>query len=146
MYRATKTFTFDSAHMLSDHVGKCRNLHGHTYTLEVTVSKSRLTFTDLPASMVLDFSIVSEVVRKTVLDRFDHAFVYDMRSDVEREIATILEAGGRKTVSLPNRSTVEYLAQLVYELLESPLRDVGVHLESVRLWETPTSYAEYQEG
>src|SRR3972149_2741585 len=63
------SYTFDAAHRIRGHAGKCAYLHGHTYHLEVTVTAEALD----PLGMVMDFDDLGEVVRKAVLDRWDHA-------------------------------------------------------------------------
>lgn len=69
----TKVFTFDSAHQLPDHPGKCRRLHGHTYRLEVTVEGE----IDARTGMVLDFYDLSSVVKEKVVSRLDHRYLND---------------------------------------------------------------------
>jgi len=65
----TSSYVFDAAHRITGHPGKCAWLHGHTYHLEVTVSSLTLN----PLGMVMDFDDLRDVVRKAVLDRWDHA-------------------------------------------------------------------------
>lgn len=69
----TKVFTFDSAHQLPNHPGKCRRLHGHTYKLEVTVEAEL----DVKTGMVLDFYDLSSVVKDKVVSRLDHRYLND---------------------------------------------------------------------
>ncbi len=69
----TKVFTFDAAHQLPNHPGKCRRLHGHTYRLEVTVAAEL----DAKTGMVLDFYDLSSVVKEKVLSRLDHRYLND---------------------------------------------------------------------
>lgn len=78
----TKIFTFDSSHMLDGHDGKCQNLHGHTYSPEITVAGS-LIESGAKAGMVMDFSDLKSIVKQSVIDPFDHAFIY--HGDNERE-------------------------------------------------------------
>lgn len=90
----TKTFTFDAAHQLPWHEGKCRHLHGHTYRLEVTVVG--------PLSedgIVMDFGDISRVVRSSIIERYDHTFLNDFIENPTAEILAVeffkqLEAGG----------------------------------------------------
>lgn len=65
--KITKIFTFDSAHRLSWHKGKCSNLHGHTYKLEVTVEG----LLD-ENGIVIDFGDLKKIVKKEILDKYDH--------------------------------------------------------------------------
>lgn len=147
MYSATKIFTFDCAHMLPKHSGKCKNLHGHTYKLEVTASIIKLNPEGPNACMVVDFATLSDVVRKWIIDRLDHAYIfegYPQERGIEQEIAIFLQDRGCKIAPLPCGTTAENLARYIYETLKQPLRDENAFLESVRLWETPTSYAEFR--
>ena len=77
----TRSFTFDAAHQLPWHAGKCRNLHGHTYRLEVGVEG--------PVSehgIVWDFADLNELVRREVLDRFDHQYLNDLMDNPTAEL------------------------------------------------------------
>ena len=73
MVELSTAHTFDAAHRIRGHPGKCAYLHGHTYHLDVTVAAERLT----PLGMVMDFDDLREVVRKAVLDPWDHATLLD---------------------------------------------------------------------
>lgn len=122
----TKRFGFEACHHLVNYDGKCANVHGHSYKLEVTVSKYIDTqcteyATDL---MVLDFKRLKDIVNREVIDKFDHS---DLNVAFENPTAEAM------CVSFYNSIKV------------SLLRYVGnVHLESVKLWETEDSYAEYR--
>lgn len=137
MLKATKTIRFDAAHILTNHQGLCRNLHGHTYRVDVTVAQDPGN----PKDMVIDFKDLKHVCEETILSRFDHSFIYDGTSPGECEIAAVLEKNDMRTVNLPFRSTAENLARYFFETLH-------VHvpgLVSVKVWETPDSVAEYSE-
>ena len=81
---ATKEVVFDCAHMLSGHEGLCKNLHGHTYKVQVTVGqvtsggRDRLIPSGPSASMVIDFKHLKEALNEVIVEPFDHAFVFDM--------------------------------------------------------------------
>lgn len=70
----TKKFTFDCAHKLINYDGKCKNLHGHTYTLLITV-QGRV---DKKSGMIIDFGILKNIVNEKVIDVFDHAYINDI--------------------------------------------------------------------
>ena len=133
MTTVTKEMTFDAAHMLSGHSGKCRNLHGHTYRMEVEVRGE-----PDESGMVLDFFELKRMMQE-VADGFDHAFLYDGRSEKERGLAAVLERDGLKTVRLPFRTTSENLARHFFELFKNHFA-----VSAVRIRETPTSCAEYK--
>lgn len=134
MTTVTKTVKFDAAHVLTNHAGPCKNLHGHTYRVDISVAQ-----TDASRDMVIDFKDLKTIATEVICDRFDHAFVYNTTSEGEREIAAVVEKHGMRVVALPFRSTAENLAKYFYEELES--RIVG--LAAVRVWETADSSAEY---
>ena len=134
MTTVTKTVKFDAAHVLTDHQGLCRNLHGHTYRVDVSVSG------ESDGDMVIDFKELKGVLAEVVLDRFDHGFIYNMCSAGESEIAAVVEKHGMRTVAIPFRSTVENLAKMFYNELKA--RVPG--LSSVKVWETVDNCAEYK--
>ena len=136
MTTATKTIKFDAAHVLTNHEGLCKNLHGHTYRVDVTVAQSA----DDTKDMVIDFKDLKRVAAETVCDRFDHAFVYNTQSEGEREIAAVVERYGMRTVALPFRSTAENLAKMFYAELKARIPGVS----SVKVWETADSCAEFR--
>ena len=142
MLKVAKEFSFDMAHLLDGHDGKCKNLHGHTYKLQVIVS-GETENSGAKKGMVIDFSDLKKVVNDLIISPMDHAFIYDQSSERETKIAQLLQQLNSKTFALPVRSTAENLAQFIFQRLKE---NVGFHLHSVRLWETPTSFAEYGEA
>lgn len=110
----TKEFTFDAAHLLTDYEGACANLHGHTYRLEVTVTG------ELRNGMIIDFSVLKDVVKREILDKVDHRMLNDV---------------------LDFRTTAENMAEWMMKAIQSALPG-RVYVTRIRLWETPTSYAE----
>ena len=136
MTTVTKTVRFDAAHILTNHQGLCKNLHGHTYRVDVSVAQADGAGGD----MVIDFKDLKRLASETVCDRFDHAFIYSTASEGEREIAAVVERHGMRTVALPFRSTAENLAKLFF----GELREKVPGLVSVKVWETAESCAEYR--
>jgi len=110
--KITKIFEFDASHQLSWHEGKCSNLHGHTYKLEVTVS-GKLN----KNGIVLDFGELKEIVNENVINILDH-----------KHLNFYFE-----------NPTAEIMARKIYKKLKTKLPK-RVKLEKVVLWETPTSY------
>ena len=137
--KITKIFTFDSSHMLDGHDGKCQNLHGHTYKLEITVSDG-IVRGGPKDGMVMDFTDLKAIVKKHIADPFDHAFIYNGGNGRECQIAALLEGWNMKTLCLPCRTTAENMAVEMYDRL----KNAGLNVCSVKLWETPTSCAEYE--
>lgn len=137
MLKVTKTVRFDAAHILTNHQGLCKNLHGHTYRVDVTVAQRPNDTGD----MVIDFKDLKRVCEEVILERFDHAFVYDETSPGESEIAAVLAKNSMRIVAMPFRSTAENLARHFFEELRSRIPG----LAGVKVWETPDSVAEYCE-
>lgn len=142
MLKVAKEFSFDMAHLLDGHDGKCQNLHGHTYKLQVIVS-GETEDNGAKKGMVIDFADLKRAVNELIISPMDHAFIYDQSSERETKIAQLLQQLNSKTFALPMRSTAENLAQFIFQRLQE---NVGFHLHSIRLWETPTSFAEYGEA
>ena len=136
MTTVTKTVRFDAAHILTNHQGLCKNLHGHTYRVDVSVAQADGKGGD----MVIDFKELKRIATETICDRFDHAFMYSTASEGEREIAAVVEKHGMRTVALPFRSTAENLAKMFFDDLCAKVPG----LASVCVWETADSCAEYR--
>ena len=131
----TKTIKFDAAHILTNHAGLCKNLHGHTYRVDVSVKD------DSENDMVIDFKDLKSIANAAICDQFDHAFIYNTQSAGECEIAAVVEKHGMRTVALPFRSTAENLAKHFFNLLKDQIQG----LASIKVWETADSCAEYRE-
>ncbi len=137
MITVTKTIRFDAAHILTNHQGLCKNLHGHTYRVDVSVAQGSGDTRD----MVIDFKDLKRIASEVVCERFDHAFIYNTESAGEREIAAVVEKNGMRTVAIPFRSTAENLAKLFFGELKARIPG----LSAVKVWETADSCAEYRE-
>ena len=137
MLTVTKSVKFDAAHVLTNHQGLCKNLHGHTYRVEASVSQQPGDTAD----MVIDFKDLKHTCEEVILSRFDHAFIYDRTSAAESEIAAVVAKNGMRAVAIPFRSTAENLSRHFFGELKA--RVPG--LCRVKVWETPDSYAEYSE-
>lgn len=137
MTTVTKTIRFDAAHILTNHQGLCKNLHGHTYRVDLSVTQPEGDTHD----MVIDFKDLKSIAAEVICARFDHAFVYSSSSEGEREIAAVVEKHGMRTVALPFRSTAENLARYFFAELKPRIP----WLSSVKVWETADSCAEYCE-
>ena len=136
MTTVTKTVRFDAAHILTNHAGLCKNLHGHTYRVDVSVAAPD----GAAADMVIDFKDLKKIAGEAICDVFDHAFMYNTESPGECEIAEVVKKHGMRTVALPFRSTAENLARHFFgELLP---RIPG--LVAVKVWETADSCAEFR--
>ncbi len=138
--RVTKEFRFEAAHALHGYDGPCRNVHGHSYELSVTVTGTPITDRKSPKlGMVMDFGDLKCLIKTQVVDPFDHALL--LNADLPLEIE---KAGEPFTnvVRLPYQPTSEnFLLEFAARIRE--LLPPGVELHSMRLRETGTSYAEW---
>ena len=132
MLTVTQECRFDAAHVLSNHAGQCKNLHGHTYRVIVEVSGA-----EPGKDMVIDFKDLKKIMEEVILSRFDHAFIYDQSSEAEREIAEVITRHGMKSMALPFRSTAENLARYIFE----GIAEKAPNVSAVRVFETPDSCA-----
>ena len=131
--RVTKLFSFEMAHALTGYDGRCRNIHGYSYKLAVTVG-GEAAAAPSPQGMVMDFSSLKAIVSEHIVEPFDHALVLSQQSCFPHDLPT-------KTIVLPFEPTTEYLLQHFASLL-TPHLPAGVALRSIRLHETESSYAE----
>lgn len=125
MLSVTKIFMFEASHQLPYYDGDCHNLHGHSYKLEVTVRGNIKSDTSNPkCGMIVDFKELKEVVNEVVIKKYDHSFLNNYFENPTAEIM------------------VKDIAEdIINALLD---KDVYLSVESCRLWETTTSYAEYR--
>ena len=138
MYKLKTAATFDSAHFLSGYNGKCANIHGHTWTIEVEVRANSLITAGEKRGMVIDFSDLKKSV-KALADRYDHTLIYEQGSLRESTLNALREEGFSLT-ELPVRPTAENFAKLFYEALSKELP-----VCSVTVYETPQNCASYEE-
>ena len=142
MIRLTKEFSFESAHALWGYGGKCREVHGHSYRLCVTIKGEPETDKDSPKlGMVMDFGELKSIVAREITDRLDHSFV--MRRTPEAEaLAASMESQFTNVVLVDYQPTCEnMLADFAARLMRALPKRVQLH--SLRLHETATSYAEW---
>jgi 6-pyruvoyltetrahydropterin/6-carboxytetrahydropterin synthase len=137
MITVTKTIKFDAAHVLTNHQGLCKNLHGHTYRVDVSVAETPGEEND----MVIDFKDLKRIAAETICEKFDHAFICNTASRGEMEIAEVVERHGMRTVRLPFRSTAENLARYFFGELKPRIPGLAM----VKVWETADSSAEYRQ-
>ncbi len=140
MFKIAKEFQFDACHMLDGHNGKCHNLHGHTYRLLVEISDELITHGS-SADMVMDYADLKLIVNQQIVDQLDHAFLYHQDSANECQIATLLQQMQRKVFAFPCRTTAEGMSKFIFDRLSHFLP-----VSMIKLWETPTSYCEYQRS
>lgn len=144
--QVTKEFQFDCAHLLTGHASLCKNLHGHTYKLQVEL-EGPLELEGPSEGMVIDFSHLKEIVKLNIVDCFDHAFIYWANApedSVEYKLAEVARRGGLRTVALQDRPTAENMSVMFYDIISKAFFGSQIKVASIKLWETPTSFAEYK--
>lgn len=130
-----KIFTFDSAHQLIGHKGKCSNLHGHTYKLEVVLKGKPLAEEGhSDEGFVIDFGDIKAAVQEILINHLDHAFL----AMGNEPVLETLQQTGSKVALLSFRTTAENMAAY----MAFRLKQAALPVYSVKLWETPTSWAE----
>ncbi len=140
MYKIAKEFQFDACHMLDGHKGKCHNLHGHTYRLIVEIS-DQLRPHGSSKEMVMDFADIKTIINQSIISQLDHAYLYDASNSNECKIADLLQQMQRKVFAFPCRTTAEGMSRFIFNQLCDKLP-----VSKITLWETPTSYCEYQQS
>ncbi|GFR34705.1 6-carboxytetrahydropterin synthase QueD [Thermobrachium celere] len=137
MLSVSKEFTFEAAHMLSEHEGECKNLHGHSYKLIVEATG------EIQNGMVIDFKDLKNIVKETIIDKIDHSFIYfnNSKDDVEHKIAEVLKGAGKKIFEVNYRPTAENMAMHFYNILNDNLKYKGLKVVSIILYETQKSFA-----
>lgn len=141
----TKEIEIDMGHRVPNHKSKCRNPHGHRYKIEVGVDDKVITTPgDSSEGMVIDFGDLKEVLMSTIDKRFDHTFVVWERDDFARQFEDMRD-GLLKVVFVDFIPTAENLAMHWFKLLATPLKEAGIRIHHVKVWETPTSTATYEE-
>ncbi|HQQ95119.1 MAG TPA: 6-carboxytetrahydropterin synthase [Bacteroidia bacterium] len=139
--RVTKTFSFDMAHALYGHDGPCKNIHGHTYHLAVTLLGQILNDDTHPKNgMVIDFSDFKNLVHKNVISVYDHALV--LKAGSPHAEINGLSQNFEKLILSAFQPTCENLLLDMVERIQKAL-PASVHLHALRLQETPSSYAEW---
>ncbi len=137
--RITKIFDWHCAHLLAMHDGQCRNLHGHTYELEVEI-EGKLQTEGSSRGMIVDFSNLKSIVKAEIFDKFDHALIVH---EDDEEFIEFAEGRNWKIMKFPGDTTAENMAQWIFNKLREQRRLSGdFEVIRVRLYETDTSYAE----
>lgn len=114
----TKKFAFGSAHKLPNYKGKCKNLHGHTYFLEVTIRG----IINERTGMVMDLGDIEKTVNELVIKKLDHCYINDI-------------------IEIP---TAENIIHWIWKVLLPKFKKYKVELYKLKLWETPTSSVSYK--
>jgi 6-pyruvoyltetrahydropterin/6-carboxytetrahydropterin synthase len=149
MNTITKEFSFDAAHMLAGHDGLCKNVHGHTYKVLVTLTGDKLLEEGSSGEgMLVDFKEMKNLLNEGIFEQLDHAFVFNQYTScpVESRIVDVLTEADLKKYAMPGRPTAENMAERFYNLTKGIVLHLGLRPVSVTVWETPTSFATYTQG
>lgn len=133
--RLTRKFSFEMAHALPMYDGKCRNIHGHSYKLYVTVEAGN---PNVDSGMVLDFNRLKQIVEEHILQPFDHALVLPR---LQHDLSPDFNGYGAKLIITPFQPTTENLLIHFSEILSDKI-PAPAKIHSLKLFETESSCAE----
>ncbi|MBZ9606864.1 6-carboxytetrahydropterin synthase QueD [Clostridium estertheticum] len=140
MYILKTEHSFDSAHFLSGYKGKCSNIHGHRWKVEVYIQSETLAQGGQLDGMIIDFGDLKKDV-KDMVDSYDHALI--VQEDTMRsETLNCLKQDGFNVILVDFRPTAENFASFFFELL----KDKGYLVKKTTVYETPTNSASYEES
>lgn len=139
--RVTKRFHFEMAHALFEYDGMCRNIHGHSYNLQVTLLGEPKNEPGHPKDgMVMDFAELKEIVKSEIVNRFDHSLMVNNQvPDSQKEL---LQKTTNRMILVDFQPTTENIVSYIAEILQQHLPK-NVSLFSIRLYETVTAFAEW---
>ena len=141
-----KVIQWDMGHRVLNHRSVCKGLHGHRYKAEICVEGDLVEKKDASEEgMVIDFADIKKTAQKFIQEELDHAFMV-WEKDIEL-LEFFKNSKGHKPVIVPFTPTAENVAGYIFNELKDKFTDVfktGLHLQSVKLWETPSSYALYE--
>ncbi len=133
MYIITKEVYFCYGHRLMNHQGKCRNLHGHSVKASISIKSGTLN----DQGMVCDFADVRDAVESFVDQHLDHNFLLHK----DDPIIPALIANNERFLAIDEHPTAEVLSKMIYQ----HLKQQGLSVDQVVLWETASAHASYRE-
>jgi len=143
--RITKQFTFETGHALYGYDGKCKNVHGHSYKLSVTVIGTPITDnSNVKFGMVIDFGDLKHIVKEEIVDVFDHATVFNQNTP-HLELANELKNRGHHVILVDYQPTSENMVIDFAAKIKNRLPK-GIQLHSLKLQETESSFAEWYQS
>jgi len=140
--RISKEFKFETGHALFGYDGLCKNVHGHSYKLTVSLIGTPISDpNNVKFGMVMDFSELKTIVNRCIVDPFDHATVLNVNSP-HKELANAMESRGHKIVRVSYQPTSE---KMIIDFADKIKKELPTHLglHHLILRETETSYAEW---
>ncbi|NDL68639.1 6-carboxytetrahydropterin synthase QueD [Anaerotalea alkaliphila] len=139
MYTLKSEHSFDSAHFLAQYEGKCKNIHGHRWRVEVEVQARELLEDGQLDGMVVDFGSLKRDMKEMV-DHYDHALIVQ-QGTMRKETVSCLKGEGFRILEVGFRPTAENFAAFFYRRM----RDRGYDVKRATVYETPTNSAAYEE-
>jgi len=139
--RVTKQFGFEMSHALLNYDGLCRNIHGHSYKLQITVSGEPINQSGNPKDgMVIDFSLLKKIIQEQIVTHLDHSLMINENAPIDK-LNALGQMYERHQV-VPFQPTSENLVVFIAEKVK-PLLPEHIELFCVRLYETANSFAEW---
>ena len=140
--RITKQFSFETGHALYGYDGKCKNIHGHSYQLFVTVIGKPITNSEhVKFGMVIDFSDLKKIIKEEIVNVFDHATVFN-KNTPHVELAKELSDRGHDVILVDYQPTSEMMVIDFVQKIKNRLPNT-IKLHALKLQETTTCYAEW---
>lgn len=140
--RITKKFSFETGHALYGYDGKCRNVHGHSYKLSVTVIGNPISDSShVKFGMVIDFGDLKKIVKEEIVNVFDHATVFN-KNTPHVDLAKELSDRGHNVLLVNYQPTSEMMVIDFADKIQKRL-PTSIALHSLKLHETATSYAQW---
>lgn len=137
MYILKTEASFDSAHFLSGYDGKCSNLHGHRWKIEIEIKSDELVEDGQCRGMIVDFGDLKKDL-KNLADSFDHAFIYEKGTLKEATIAALKDENFR-LIEVDFRPTAENFSKYFYDVMQNK----GYKVRTLKVYETPNNCASY---
>lgn len=144
----SKTIEIDMGHRVPNHKSKCRHLHGHRYKIECGVDDRVITEKGTSSEgMVIDYGDLKDILKLEIEDKFDHKFVTanNLYTPDIFNCFSLLERNSLGIITVDFIPTAENLAKHWYELIKPKLKQRDINIRYVKVWETPTSTATYEE-
>ena len=139
MYKLKVEHSFDSAHFLYGYEGKCRNIHGHRWKIEVEIKSEKLVENGQLRGMIVDFGDLKKDIKK-ILDYYDHALIIEKGTLKNNTLNCLLEENF-KIIELEFRPTAENFSYFFY----NEIKNKGYFVDKVTVYETPNNSATYEE-
>ncbi len=139
--RITKQFNFEMAHALQNYDGPCKNIHGHSYELFVTVIGTPINDINHPKNgMLIDFGDLKKLVKTLIIDKVDHALIFN--KSIDKEVFNLFKKQFDNIFLVDYQPTSENMLVDFAEILTQALPK-NIKLHSLKLRETHTSFAEW---